>query len=199
MGRDETCLQLVLFDCSKSTPLPPRAHGDHRLVIDARHSDPARHATPKDRTIGGDGLLMDPRAGRATRASPQGRRRGGRKVRPPQRFVDQRLLQGLRPGDGCPRMDRDDLAGGVRRRGAATDQSADRGRGAHRRGRSHRRDVVRRSTDGSDADPLRHRRSTGRVPARNPVGRDHVVHRDVRTGFGLRPRVAHHERRTRRR
>ena len=109
-----------------------------------------------------------------------------------QRFVDQRVLQGLRQGDGRPRLDRHDLADRVRRRWPAADQPPDRGRAADRGRRADRRDVVRRPPDGPDADQVRHRRPAGRVPPRHPVGRDHVVHRDVRTRRRVRPRLAHH-------
>ena len=117
-------------------------------------------------TIGADGLLVDARTGRVADARPQGRSRSGRTVRTPQRFVDQRLLEGLREGDGRPRLDRDDLADRVRRRRAPRHRPLDRRRGTHRRRRPRRCDVVRRPPDGPDAHQLRHGGSTGRVPSR---------------------------------
>lgn len=52
---------------------------------------------------------MDPRAGGAARRGGRGRRRCGRPVRPRQRLVDQRLLQGVLARTRRTRLDRHDL------------------------------------------------------------------------------------------
>ncbi len=98
------------------------------------------------------------------------------------------------------RLRRSALAGRVRRPGRVAHRAADLLRRDGPRPRALRRGQLRRhAARGPDAHRRGHRRAEGRAPPEDPPGRGSVVPGLLRARRGLRPRVAAHPRRARRR